>query len=144
MNRKKDVVIVCALVMIAFAGGCTKEKKEENKVVGTWKKVKEETRLSGGSWEDVNEPCQLDNVEEYQSNGNYTVYPGADLCSPSESTITGTWRSAANNTKIIYTYSGYSDEFESTIEELTNTSMVITHATGTISGAQIRDTYQKQ
>ncbi|MCF8448835.1 MAG: hypothetical protein K9G49_03095 [Taibaiella sp.] len=141
---QKIARITVPFLLLATLIGCKKEEKEQNKLVGSWSKIKMEVKTTTTDWQIVNEPCQLDNVEEYKGDGNYAIYVGTVQCSPGESGIYGTWKQVANNTKIIYTYSGVSGEYESNIEELTASRLVTTHATGNLAGEQYRETYQKQ
>ena len=86
----------------------------------------------------------LDNTEEYRANGTYVLYPGSDWCTPSDETIEGTWKLTAGGTIIQYTYKGVSGTYESTISSVDNTTLVVTFATGTGAGDQIRDTYTRK
>ncbi|MFD2600917.1 lipocalin family protein [Flavobacterium suzhouense] len=141
--------MMCFLLTTFLFVSCSDDSDEDDnssdnsKIVGVWQKTKEETRQGSEAWEDVTEDCDLDDTEEYVSDGDWALYPGTVTCG-SANVINGSWELRANGTKVVYTYDGFQDEFESNIEELTAAKMVLTHSAGDIDDTQYRDTYVKQ
>lgn len=119
------------------------KKSEEKYIIGTWKKIKSEERVGSTAWQDVTEACQTDDTESYETDGSWAIYDGTYQCTSGSGIVNGTWKFAASNTKVIYTYEGFSGEYESTIERLTETELVLTQSTGNIAGTQIRNTYTR-
>lgn len=145
----KFTYMMCFLLTTILFVSCSDDSDEDDnssdnsKIVGVWQKTKEETRQGSEAWEDVTEDCDLDDTEEYVSDGDWALYPGTVTCG-SANVINGSWELRANGTKVVYTYDGFQDEFESNIEELTAAKMVLTHSAGDIDDTQYRDTYVKQ
>ncbi|RDI06970.1 lipocalin family protein [Flavobacterium sp. AG291] len=145
----KFTCMMCFLLTTILFVSCSDDSDEDDnssdnsKIVGVWQKTKEETRQGSEAWEDVTEDCDLDDTEEYVSDGDWALYPGTVTCG-SANVINGSWELRANGTKVVYTYDGFQDEFESNIEELTAAKMVLTHSAGDIDDTQYRDTYVKQ
>lgn len=140
--------MLCFLFIAVTIVSCSDDSDEKDssgnsKIVGVWKKTKEETRQGNEAWEDVTEDCDLDNTEEYEADGDWALYPGTVTCGGNANVINGSWELKANNTKVVYTYDGFQDEFESNIEELTDTKMMLTHSAGDLDDTQYRDTYIK-
>ena len=145
LNMRKHLLLL--LLPLVFALGCNKdddEKTPPHKIVGTWRVTKVETRLSGQDWQNTDEICRLDNTEEYKANGAWTQYDGTDQCGAGTGITNGTWKLAASDTKVIYTYNGVPGEYESTVEQLTGTTMVLSFSTGATDGEHTRPTYQTQ
>ncbi|MHA3788623.1 lipocalin family protein [Flavobacterium hauense] len=140
--------MICFLLIAVAVVSCSDDSDEKDdtgnsEIVGVWKKTKEEARQGNEAWEDVTEDCDLDDTEEYEAGGDWTLYPGTVTCG-SANVIKGSWELKANNTKVVYSYDEFEGEFESNIEELTNTKMVLTHSSGDIDDTQYRDTYVKK
>ena len=140
---KRSVLFVLAAFFL-FAGCRKEDQKPENHLLGTWQKTKLESKTATTNWKEMSQPCQLDDLEEYRPNGDWTLFDGANQCSASTGIMRGTWRQEASNTKIVYTYDGYGGEYESTVEELSENKMVLVQSTGQLNGQQIRYTYQKK
>lgn len=141
--------MICFLLIAVTIVSCSDDSDEKKssgdpEIVGVWKKTKEESRQGSEAWEDVTEDCDLDDTEEYVSDGDWALYPGTVTCNGNANVINGSWELRANGTKVVYTYDGFQDEFESNIEELTATKMVLTHSAGDVDDTQYRDTYVKQ
>jgi len=131
-------------LLVLFFAGCKKDDEEEKSpLIGTWKKTKIESKTSTTNWTTDTRTCYNDDVEEYSDGGAWASYDGTKQCSAGTGIIKGTWKLAAGDTKIIYTYQGYTGEYESTIETSTATSLVLTQSTGDVKNTQIRTTYQK-
>lgn len=143
MNKLKFLVLTLVVISLTSFSGCDKEEDVEP-IVGTWQKTKVEQSTNGGSWTNSTKSCQLDDTEEYASGGKWTAYDGPNQCSAGTGIITGTWRLAAGGTKIIYTYSGFSGEYESTVDLLDGSNLVIIHAVGDNDNTQIKTTYIKK
>lgn len=140
--------IMCLLLTAVFLFSCSDDSDEKDtsgnsKITGVWKKTKEESRQGNAAWEDVTEDCDLDDTEEYEAGGDWALYPGTVTCG-SANVITGSWVLKANGTKVVFSYDAFEGEFESTVEELTDTKMVLTHSAGDVDDTQYRDTYTKK
>jgi hypothetical protein len=141
--------MICFLLTAVLFVSCSDDSDEDNnpsgnsKIIGVWQKTKEETREGSAAWEDVTEDCDLDDTEEYEAGGDWALYPGTVTCG-SAAVINGSWSLKANNTKVVYSYDAFEGEFESNIEELTDTKMVLTHSAGDVDDTQYRDTYIKK
>ncbi len=139
---KSQLWIGTASLAVALAlSACAPEEP----IVGSWKVVSIESRVPGGSWApDADSACNLDNTEEYSPDGDWTLYEGTVHCgSDPIGIMTGTWRMAAGGTKVLKTYDDYVGEYESTVEQLTDTQMVLSHAAGDTAGTQFRTTFEK-
>jgi hypothetical protein len=112
--------------------------------VGTWRQTAVEERIGGGPWLPADDACRLDNVEEFSSNGDWTLYDGTFSCGGSGGPARGEWRLEAGDTKLIFSYDGVGGEYESTIETLSDTTLVVSYSTGLTSGLQTRNTYRRQ
>lgn len=121
-----------------------KQSETEQKLIGSWNRTKIESRKPNEEWQDITKNCDKDDVEEFQSSGKYVLYPGTALCNDQDGLLsTGTWRTASNDTKIIFTYDEYEGEYESSIESISSTTLVLKHATGLEDQSEIRKTYTK-
>ena len=133
------------IVALFLFSGCRKEdQRPENKLLGTWQKVKLESKTNTTDWKVLSQPCQLDDLEEYRPSGDWTLFSGAAQCSPGNGVLRGTWKQAADGSKLIYTYEGAGGEYESTLAELTDDQMVLVQSTGQTNGQQIRFTYERR
>lgn len=143
----KFTCMVCLMLTVAPFVSCSdddsKDATGDSKIVGVWTKTKEEIREGNAAWQDVTEDCDLDDTEEYEANGDWALYPGTVTCG-SAAVINGSWTLKANGTKVVYSYDDFEGEFESNIEELTDTKMVLTHSAGDVDNTQYRDTYIKE
>jgi hypothetical protein len=136
--------IIAGLVLLAASQGCGGSEAMQN-VTGTWQQTNSEKRVGTAPWQVANDvACRVDNTEEYAGDGSWTLYDGTNQCgSGGSSIIHGTWRLAASDTKIIYTYEDINGEYEATIEQLGAGALVLTSSTGDTAGTQIRSTYAK-
>ncbi|MES2644811.1 MAG: lipocalin family protein [Myxococcota bacterium] len=129
---------LCALLTLC---GCA----DEQPIVGTWAQTGSESRVGDDEWAELDDAaCRLDNTEEYGEDGSWVLYDGTDQCGAGTGIVRGTWQLAASDTKIVYTYEGAAGEYESTVESLTSTELVLTNSTGDTAGTQVRSTYEKQ
>ncbi len=133
------------LLIIPLLFSCEKENKApESPIVGTWKITAYQIRSnSSPTWIDAGEPCKLDDTEEYFANGKWIRYDGNHQCTTGTGVVTGTWRLAAASTKIVYTYDIAPGEYESTVEQLSSTRLVLSWSAGDANGTQYRATYTK-
>lgn len=123
---------------------CKKDKEEEKPIVGTWKVISHETRQGNEvTWQPAGEPCKLDNTEVYEADGKWTLYEGTKQCSQGTGVMKGTWKLAASDTKVVYTYDGVSGEYESSVEELNANKLVLTNSAGDLNNTQYRTVYTK-
>jgi hypothetical protein len=114
---KKNILLVSTVLCMLFS--CT--KKEE--VVSETEQMKQ--LLSAKMWKlsstvlittsgNVNQTipaCRLDNLWEYNSNGNFALYPGSLKCTPTEVTLLGSWQiTDSKGLKITTTSGSYTDE----------------------------------
>lgn len=148
LNFKNIAIVVMLLVATFYVAGCSgdddnKQTVKNSKIVGVWTKTKEESKEGTAAWKETTEDCDLDDTEEFKADGDWALYPGTVTCG-SASVINGSWSLRANDTKVVFTYDGFDDEFESTILELTETKMVLTHSSGDVNDTQYRDTYVKK
>lgn len=147
LNIKNIASVVMLLVFTLFVTGCSgddsKEPVKKSKIVGLWAKTKEETRVGSSAWHETTEDCDLDDIEEFEADGDWTLYPGTITCGTA-AVISGDWSLRANDTKVVFTYDDFEGEFESTIVELTDSKMVLTHSAGDLDDTQYRDTYIKK
>jgi hypothetical protein len=134
------------LITMLLTTSCSKDDDTSSSVQKnlqkSWTKDKVERRINDGAWQDITVSCNLDDIEEYQSNSDWTLFPGTNTCD-SESVTTGSWSLRANDTKIIYTYDSFSGEYESTIETITENVLILTQNTGDLNNTQFRFTYSK-
>lgn len=140
---KSSITTLLALAMVIVTGCKKSEDSKQSPLIGSWKKTKIESKTSTTNWVTDTRTCYNDDVEEYSDGGAWTSYDGTKQCSAGTGIIKGTWKLAAGDTKIIYTYQGYTGEYESTIESLTENSLVLTQSTGDVKNTQVRTTYQK-
>jgi hypothetical protein len=145
MRMKKVLVGVLALMTLtACSSKGSSTPEESGPIVGTWKVTAFEERIGETDWApNTADPCVLDNTEEYEGDGSWTLYDGNNRCGTA-GIRHGTWRLTASNTKVVYTYEGIRGEYESTVESLTETELVLTRATGEVNGRQTRHSYRKQ
>lgn len=152
MRRAARLCCVAALlVSIASCGDDTTADEAElsaaeSALVGTWKQTNSESRVGTEPWvvsDDAD--CRIDNTEQYDADGTWAWFDGPVQCGGGGTGVLGgTWRLAASDTKVVYTYEGAAGEYESTVETLTETEMVLTFSTGQIDGLQTRYTFTKQ
>jgi hypothetical protein len=131
-------------ILSVFSCEKSKDPSSESPIVGTWKIVAYESRQnSSPTWSDAGEPCKLDDTEEYSANGNWVRYDGNYQCGGSTGVVRGRWALRASNTKVVYTYDDFAGEYESTVDELSASTLVLSWAAGDINGTQYRATYRK-
>jgi hypothetical protein len=144
MKRVVVAMLVGSMPLVA----CSSEpagSAEPSPIVGAWAQTMSEERIGSAAWAAANDAaCRTDNTEEYTAAGDFTLYDGTIRCGNGTGITKGTWRLAAANTTLIFTYVGSKGEYVSTVESLTATDMVLTFATGETNGRQIRSTYRKR
>ena len=140
----KNLLLLLSIAVL-FITGCEKKSSDDDlsPLIASWKKIKIEARTSSTPWVIDNRTCYTDDIEEFDSKGGWTSYDGTNQCSAGTGIITGSWKFAVNETKIIFSYEGYTGEYESTIETLTENVLVLTQSAGDLNNTQIRTTYQK-
>jgi hypothetical protein len=136
-------LVFLATVFLAgvLLSGCKKDDK--SLIEGTWFRVKLEERTGNNQWQVNSQSCKLDDVEVYEKGGGWTFYAGPNQCSPGTGVIAGTWELRASDTKVVFTYDNAVGEYESTVEVLTEESLVLTNSAGDLSNTQYRSTYTK-
>jgi len=132
-------------ILLITISSCNKDETEavQSPLIGTWQVITYETRQGSGSWQNANQPCRLDDTEEYASNGKWTKYDGTNQCASGTGITLGTWELRANNTKIVYTYDGAPGEYESTVELLNEETLVVSFSSGDLNNTQFKVTYSK-
>jgi hypothetical protein len=143
-KMKRNLILLLSIAVL-FITGCEK-KPDESKpspLVGSWKKMKVEKKTLTSNWVIDNRTCYTDDIEEFGSAGDWTSFDGTMQCSAGTGIIKGSWKFAAGETKIIFKYEGYTGEYESTVETLTENSLVLTQSSGDLANTQVRTTYQK-
>lgn len=135
------------LFSILFISSCSDPEEDVSPIQGSWNLAAWDIKTENppSDWKPKGEECRLDDMEEYKADGTWIKYDGSNQC-PGGNGIgiyRGTWRLTANNGKVIYTYEEAQGEYESTVESLTETTMVLTFASGTVDGRQNRVTYTK-
>ena len=137
--------LLMLLLSISILLGCKKEPTAQELLTGTWLKTKEESKTNSSDWQQSSEACDLDDTEEFTADGKWALYLGNQLCSgQSGSVVRGSYLLDASDTKIIFTYTGISGEYESTIESISSNQLVLSFATGLSNGTVVRTTYTKR
>ena len=136
------------LLGVLSSASCEKELEEpdgpEKLIPGRWLRSKIEYSTDGTTWSLSSNSCQLDDIEEYTSDGKWLFSGGSDICSSSTGTPTGTYRLAEEGTKIIFIYSHTPGEYEKNIELLDQNTMILNHNIRDINNTQARTTYLRQ
>lgn len=140
----KNYYFLVLAALLLFSGCRKEDQRPENKLLGSWQKIKLESKTATTSWNDITQSCQLDDIEEYRPSGDWTHFDGATQCSAGNGILRGTWKQEAEGAKIIYTYEKASGEYESTVVELTDSQLILVHSTGQTNGQQIRTTYERK
>lgn len=141
MKTKYATILTIICISLILITSCKKEGIDL--IEGTWHRTKLESRIGSGAWQDETLQCQLDNIEIYEKGGVWKAYDGTNQCSPGNGITTGTWKLTASDTKVIYTYDDYAGEYESTVEELTENSLILTHSSGGISSTQFKTSFTR-
>lgn len=137
-------ILLLGLLAVLLTG-CKKEDENNiSPIVGTWHVVAYETRAGNANWTTSVGTCRLDDIEEYEANGRWTLYDGTDQCEAGTGITRGTWELRASNTKIVYTYDAFDGEYESTVEELSDSRLVISWSAGDLDNTQYRLTFRKE
>jgi len=140
----KKFYLITLFALALFTACKREDEKPANHLLGSWQKVKVESKVPPADWQTENQPCQLDDVEEYRPTGDWALFSGANQCSAGSGVTRVTRQQAASNTHIIYTFEGISREYESTVQELTAEKMILIQSTGLTNGKQIRYTFEKK
>lgn len=155
-TMKSNLFALTLLVSLAaFAPACSSGSADDDStpplsakaqmLVGVWNLNNSESRFGTEPWmtaDDVD--CRIDNTEEFEADGSWTLYDGTNPCGSGLTILTGRWRLAAGDSKILFSYDDVSGEYEQDIELLTELSLVRTFATGLTNGKQTRNSYDKQ
>ena len=145
----KNQRLVLGFILVVFLSllSCSKDEDSftitKKNLVGSWTKSKVEKRVSDGLWADITESCNLDDVEEYASNGNWIFYLGTLRCESGSPILKGNWSLAANDSKIIYEYDDYEGQYEKSIETITENVLIVTHSANDLDNSQYRYTFRK-
>lgn len=132
------------LLVISLLISCSDSQEDLPIIVGSWEVIKEEVKYPDSEWETSDQECRFDNTEEFEEDGTHILYDGTFDCGESGTGIEyGSWRLAADDTQVIFTYDGYAGEYPKTIEELNPDQMILSYDTGLVSGMQVRTTYSK-
>lgn len=136
-------LVVFAVCISLFTACSKKEDGAAPPIVGTWKKTLVEKKTNTAAWAVDPRPCQLDDIEEYSQSGSWVLYDGPNQCSPGTGIMNGTWRLAAGDGKVIFTFSGVPGEYESTVVSLSSSQMILLQSAGDVNNTQYRFTYTK-
>ena len=133
------------LFIVTSLFSCSKDDNSAvaSPIVGSWEVISYETRQGTGSWQNANQACRLDDIEDYASNGDWTKYDGTNQCAAGTGITRGTWELKANNSKVVYTYEGVPGEYESTIELLDEETLIVSFSAGDLDNTQFKVTYAK-
>lgn len=96
-----------------------------------WKLVSSEIVLPGGNQPKEIEPCRLDNIWEYKSDGSFALYVGQELCSQTDKTMYGTWELSNDTKQLEYDITGvgsYADE----VVEISSEKLVLKYTTDNV------------
>ncbi len=130
-----------------MAVGCASkgdDSGDPSPIVGTWLTTTVESSDDGGaSWVVDEESCVNGNVEEFERDGDWTLYAGAPYCDTSVGSLTGTWRLEASGTILVLTYDAYAGEYIHSVDELTADTLTISYDSDTQEGTVIRLSYSR-
>lgn len=146
---KTTIYTFCLLFLsISFLSSCSSDddstsyqSETASKLIGSWKRTSIESN-NGNGWTDITQTCDLDDIEEFSNDGTYIYYPGTNTCNSSLVEY-GTWRLAASDSRIVFTYDGYDGEYESSNVTINEGYLEITHSVGDTSNTQIKKKYSK-
>ncbi|CAM3992402.1 hypothetical protein FLAN108750_03570 [Flavobacterium antarcticum] len=147
--KKQQLFLGFILITLLSLLSCSNEEDAvsvsttKKNLIGSWTKAKVEKRTNEGQWTDITENCNLDDVEEYASNSNWTFYLGTLRCESGAPVLKGSWNLAANDTKIIYEYDDYEGQYEKSIETITENVLIVTHSANDLANSQYRYTFNK-
>jgi len=141
-NNYKQITLIISLCII-FTSCMNDEDIYHKNLTGSWQKELIETRISGQAWTQDERDCWRDDMEEFSGNGIWRLYDGTMQCSPGSGITSGTWTLASEGKKIIFTYDAFSGEYESTVESLSDKTLILSHGAGDMGGTQYRTTYSK-
>lgn len=137
--------LIVGVALCAATHGCSSDSDAARRLLGTWQQTNSESRVGANPWKPASDlACRSDNTEEYGEDDAWTLFDGTNQCGSGASIVRGTWRLAAADTKIVYTYERATGEYESTVESLTDTDLILTNSTGDLAGTQTRSTYRKR
>jgi hypothetical protein len=125
-----------SFVILSGIGACKKDStadksKTELITQAAWKLIKSESKTGTGVWVDgtgLFPACERDDNFVFRTNASYEINEGLTKCSPTDPQIyeTGTWAFQTNETEVRLTSTGSSSSDISAIEQLTETTLVIT------------------
>lgn len=137
------LILIMGLLLITCSKDGDSDSITRKNLAGSWQKEKVETRVKDDPWSDITQDCNLDDIEDYASNGNWTLYLGSLRCESGLSVRKGNWTLKANDTKIIYTYDDLQGEYEKDIEVISENLLIVTHNAGDLDNTQFRYTFKK-
>jgi Lipocalin-like domain len=125
-----------SFVILSGIGACKKDSaadKSRTELItqAAWKLVKSESKTGTGAWVDGTGlflACEKDDNFVFRTNASYEINEGLTKCAPTDPQIyeTGTWAFQTNETEVRLTSTGSSSSDISVIEQLTETTLVIT------------------
>jgi len=148
---QKSINFLSLIVMLCFlsSASCEKEPVEpdgpDKLIVGTWVRTQFEflNAKTNGVWVLWSIPCEMDDTEEFTSDGKWIYNAGANLCS-GQTIVTGggTYRLEDNGAKVILI--GRNGETPKDIETIDDQSLVLIHDMKDVDNSQIRTTYVRR
>jgi hypothetical protein len=136
-TSRNAAIFLFSVVILSGLGACKKDdpqSKSRTELItqSAWKLVKGESRTgAAGTWVDYTSTysaCEKDDNLVLNTSGSYELNEGATKCSPADPQIyeTGTWAFQSNETEIKTTPTGSSTSDVSTIETLSESTLIVT------------------
>jgi hypothetical protein len=138
ISIRHAVLFLFSFAILSGIGGCKKDDtaaaktKTELITQAAWKLVKAESKTGAAAWVDYTSTfaaCEKDDNFVFRTNASYEINEGLTKCAPTDPQIyeTGTWAFQTNETEVRLTSTGSSSSDVSAIEQLTETTLIITN-----------------
>ena len=112
-NFLLSCMFLCMLFSCTKKGDATNEIEEMKQILSAkmWKLSTSVMITTSGNVNQTIPTCRLDNLWEYKTGGNFSLFPGTNKCTTNEVTILGSWEITNSRGLKITTSSGsYTDE----------------------------------
>jgi hypothetical protein len=144
---KKQFLYLLFGFLLAFAA-CKKEDDTQNAeqpFIGTWQQVSVEESVNGGSWQDVTDSCDQQEMVKIMDNSDhglrlYSNTPSQCSGQPYE----GRWDVFEGGKEMTWNIDGILEPIKKTVVTINENTMVTIHDANTATPMQIRNTYSKQ